>query len=397
MARSPWLEKFRQGSFKGVEFKTERHTLSGGRNKEDHEFPQRATGRSEDVGRKLQGFSLELLVIGDDYFSQRDALIDALESEGPGILVHPYLGRKNVQAGRFTLVETVDEGRLARFTVEFSEAGELVFPEAVEDVAETVAQDADAHIENSKNFFENVFSIANRPAFVVNAAVADIDSTIDFLDNSVKKVTEPAANLTFALRNFKAESAALVSAPGELAERIGETFQTLFDEFEDDPENAVAALGLFSGVGGELEGVVGDTPSRNKQRENQTAIKNIMRDIALATQAKSAVNSTFNSTQEATQIREQIVEDLNEQIEIAEDDSVFQSNKDLQTSLTDALPPPDVSELISFIPAKTLPALVVSYRLFGDIDKETELIQQNEIEHPGFAIGGEELEVSASG
>ena len=88
MARSKWLEKFRQGSFKGIEFKTDSHNFVGGRRIQEHEFPQKEQNRTEDLGRKLRRFTLELLVIGDRYFANRDALVEALESEGPGEPIH---------------------------------------------------------------------------------------------------------------------------------------------------------------------------------------------------------------------------------------------------------------------------------------------------------------------
>ena len=53
MARANWLKKFRQGSFRGVPFKTESHEFKSGRRIQRHEFPQRDQGRTEDLGRAL--------------------------------------------------------------------------------------------------------------------------------------------------------------------------------------------------------------------------------------------------------------------------------------------------------------------------------------------------------
>jgi len=149
-----WRDKFREGSFRGVPFKTEKHELEGGRRKQDREYAKRDLGDSEDLGRKLKKFRLELFVLDVDYFAARDALQDALDAEGPGILVHPYKGTIRVQAGAYTLVETVKEGNKAKFTVEFSEKGPAnQFPAIVEDDILNAIENADTLIDESTSFF----------------------------------------------------------------------------------------------------------------------------------------------------------------------------------------------------------------------------------------------------
>ena len=420
-----WRDKFREGSFRGVEFKTERHELQGGRRKQDREYAKRDLGNSEDLGRKLKSFKLELLVIGDDYFAQRDALEDALNAEGPGILVHPYKGTLKVQAGLYTMSETVNEGRMARFTVEFSEAGPASqIPSLVIDDLASAVENADSMIDDSKSFFEQVLNTVNQAAFVLNAASAAVEFVADTIEDAITSVTEPIANLTFAISNLKADVDDLIKLPGELADRLASIFDDLLSEFENDPDTARRVMGAFRATidsdittspGGDLAPVIGTTPSRQTQQQNQDAIRNIGIELALATQAQAAVDVDFVSTDAALQSRNDIVGGLDDQIFVIADqtltaidpttgevlqisvnnDALFQSIKDLQTSLTRALPRVGTSELITFTPPKTLPAIVIAHSLFEDLEKEDEIIDQNQIEHPGFVPGGDEIEVSA--
>jgi prophage DNA circulation protein len=180
-----WRDGFREGSFRGVDFKTESHSVEGGRRKQDREFAKRDIGNSEDLGKKLKKFRLELLVIGDDYFAQRDALEAALDAEGSGELVHPYRGTIQVQAGAYTLTETKIEGRIARFSCEFTLAGEVRYPDQVEDDLNNALDRAAALKDNSKTFFEIVFSVANQPAFVVKSAEDALSGALDFAENAV--------------------------------------------------------------------------------------------------------------------------------------------------------------------------------------------------------------------
>ena len=396
MARDPWLAKYRTGSFRGVEFKTQAHTVTGGRRKQDREFAKRDEGNSEDLGKKLKTFTLELYVIGSDYFEQRDALEEALDTEGPGELIHPYRGTLQVQAGIYSLTETVAETRMARFSVEFTLAGVVKFPGVVEDDLAATTENADAVIEDSKNFFENTLDTVNEAAFVIQGAADDVAALVDNIEKAITSVTEPVANLTFAISNLKADINDLIKLPGELADRISSVFDDLLAEFEDDPSTSERVLGVFGNtLSDQFIPPVGTTPSRVTQTGNQTAIKNFGTELGLANQAKAAVEVDFVSTDTALQSRNAIVNGLAAQLDAATDDDLFQSIKDLQTSLSRALPRTGTTELITFTPPQTTPAIVIAYNLFENLEKETEIIDQNDVEHPGFVPGGDEIEISA--
>lgn len=395
---SQWKTKLRAGSFRGAAFKIRSHQKEGGRRVQEHEFPQLEQNRSEDLGRKIGRFTLDLYVIADDYFPARNALEAALLKEGPGELIHPYLGRMTVQAGDYVLSETVDEGRIARFTVKFSEAGSGQFPQQLVDSIASVSSGADEFITSSTSSFEDIYSVANAPAFVVQSAADALTKVADFAETAIKKVTQPVANLTFALRNLRTSAEDLVQLPGELSERLKSFFEDLLEEFQNDQETASRISKQFKNLEDEYEDVIGETPSRTKERINQQATIDLTKDLAFASQSKSVSETAFASTQEAVAERDELIDNLDERaMAVADnegDDDLYQTNKDLQAALIKAVPQTGLSELITFTPAQTMPALVIAHTIFGNIDKEQEIIDQNEIEHPGFAPGNEEIEVS---
>ena len=387
-----WRDGYREGSFRDVPFKTQSHELKGGRRKVKREFAKRDQGNSEDLGKKLQDFTLEIFVLGDNYFEERDALIEALETQGPGRLVHPYLGTISVQAGIYAMSETVGEGRMARFTVEFSESGQVIFPEGIiSDIAAVIGR-VD---EESQNVFEQAFDIANQAAQVVQAGADGIDTVVDFMEDAVKKVTGPIANLTFAIRNIKASVDDLIQTPGILAARLSDMFGTLLDELSSDPDTASRILGQFATVDDEFVPVIGDTPSNVKQQGNQDATINIAKELALAGNAQAAIDIAFLSTNAALEKQREIVSGLDIQSDQTTDDELFQAIKDLQTALTRDLPQTGITELIEITPSQTIPALVIAYAEFEDLDKENEIIDENAIDHPGFVPGGDLIKVSA--
>jgi len=392
-----WRDGYRIGSFRGVPFNTKVSQVKGGRRKQKREFAKRDDGNTEDLGRRLKDFKLELYVLGDDYFDQRDALEDAINAEGPGELIHPYRGTLQVQAGDYTLVENEIEGRIARFTVEFSESGIVKFPDQVTDELNKSKENADLVKEAAKTVFETVFSVAAQPAFVVESATAKVNAVLDFADNAVNKVTDPVTNFSFAISNLKASVSDLIKKPGELADRLQAAFDILLDEFENTPETAESIFDNFKTLDDDdaFDPVTGTTPSRLKEQTNQDAVGNLTKELALSNQSQAAVDVDFASTNAAITSRDAIINGLSLQLPLAGDDDLFQAIKDLQTSLTKALPQAGTEELITFTLKQSTPALVLAYDLFLDLNKETEIVDQNEIEHPGFVPAGELITVSA--
>lgn len=392
-----WPDDFIKGSFRGVPFNIERSEVKGGRRKQDREFAKRGEGNSEDLGKRLKSFTMELYVLGDDYFQQRIALEDALEAEGPGELVHPYRGTLQVQAGEYSLVETRLEGRIARFTVNFTKAGELKFPSEVNDAVKNAGDDATSMIDNSKSFFETVFTVLNQPAFVVDSAADTINSVTEFAEDAVAQVTNPVTDFAFAMRNIRTSVNDLIRLPGELAGRLQDAFQLLLDEFSDDPETSQKIFGNMTNVNDQefFGTVAGNTPSRQREQTNRDAAKNLMRQLVLGNRVTAAIEIEYTSSDEAIETRDAIIEELDEELFLIEDDDLFQSVKELQASLSEALPVVGQSELVTFTPKVSLPVLVLAHDVFEDLDKEQEIIDENEIEHPGFAPGGTELRASA--
>lgn len=124
MATPDWKLRLQPASFRGVEFKVDVDSRAGGRRAVMFEFPKRDTPYAEDMGRRAKRFTVTGYVIGSDYVFQRDALIAALEAEGPGLLVHPLLGEDMVQVDPYIVRETRQAGGMAEFEMTFLEAGE---------------------------------------------------------------------------------------------------------------------------------------------------------------------------------------------------------------------------------------------------------------------------------
>ena len=114
----------RPGSFRGVPFRVEDGRRGGGRRQAVFEFPKRDTPYAEDMGRRARRFTVRGYVVGPDYDMWRAALIAAMEREGPGPLVHYFLGEHTVSPDSYEVSETRQRGGYAEFSLQFVESGQ---------------------------------------------------------------------------------------------------------------------------------------------------------------------------------------------------------------------------------------------------------------------------------
>lgn len=164
-----WLDSYRQASFRGVPFFVEGHDADFGRRQVTHEFPQRDTPYTEDMGRRARTYSVEAYLIGDDYPAQRDRLIAATETAGFGELVHPYLGNMQVDCTGLRVSERSNEGRMCRVSLTFVEAGQAKFPTSVADPVRAVVESGTGAVTAVQSGFLSRYAVNGFPSFVAQA------------------------------------------------------------------------------------------------------------------------------------------------------------------------------------------------------------------------------------
>ena len=127
MPYQPWRSAMVPAAFRGVVFKVQNDSQSGGRRGPTHEFPNRNTPWTEDMGRRAQRWAITGYVIGQDCISQRNNLIQALDADGTATLQHPTLGSVQAKCDTYTVTEDKERGGIFTFQMSFSEAGSLSF------------------------------------------------------------------------------------------------------------------------------------------------------------------------------------------------------------------------------------------------------------------------------
>ena len=393
-----WKDRLQEGSFRGVPFFIDTSELSGGRRAVSHEFPDRDTPFAEDVGRKARSFPITGHILGDNYFLLRDRLIAACDQRGPGELIHPYHGSRNVQLTEFSVAESTTEGRIATFSFTFIEAGTFKFPTIGEDRANTLLGFSAESLENAKADFDKKFSVTKLPGFAVEKARSGVRAAADAFDSATSGIATSAddiANLAFSTRNLIAEVSDLIQKPADLANRLLNSL-SLLSTVSFDLNEALKAYETLFGFDSDLDDIPNlGTSTRTQQKINEDALNDLIRRGAIIRSTEDVLGSIFFSVDDALNKRIELSRLIEDQIKDTDDDAFFQSMRDLNAVLVESLPDieTDLPSIIKFTPRITLPSLVIVHDLFDSLDNEQDLIDRNNIRHPGFVPGAKELEV----
>ena len=395
-----YLDELRQASFRGFEFFVSTSQVGGGRRAVQHQYPNRETPYTEDMGRSARSYQLEGHVIGNDYLEAKRRLFEVFEKKGGGELIHPFYGSLMVQVSELNVSESIREGAIAVFTCTFLELGDAKFPKGINDKGSIVADRKAAALADAKADFDDSFSITGLPGFAVDSArflVSKAQSLFDSVTKPLADTAEGIADLAFSTRNLVAEVNDLLQSPGLLSQRLLDSFQLMEDAIGsgNDKTSAYSAFFNFSGD----EPVTGSTPTRLKEKENESAFQNFMRRVACISACQTALSGEYDSIDEAQSTRESItdvIEDQIRQIDVDQTNTdLLQSLSDLNASIVDALPDPDADlpSIKKITPENDQISLLLAYDLNDSLDNEQDIINRNKIRHPAFIDAGEELEV----
>lgn len=425
-----WRDQLRPASFRGVPFKVESSNAGFGRRNVSHEYPLRDTPYAEDLGRKQREFAVEAYILGDDYISQRDELINACETADRGQLIHPYYGTRWVICTQCRVTEATAEGRIAKLSLVFVEAGERKFPAAQGDFASRLGIAGDGLFSSSSGFFSSVFSVADMPQQFVERAINQVNALSDKLGD-IKGIGDRVALYAYTARRLATDAIDLVTNPAELASRIVNAIGMISDLRFDYGR----ILSAYTGIAGGGEGssaipeedvletpdpvgvgeaarelfdfgdpaseafsptplLRGSTVFRQQEQANTEAIIGLVLQCAIVVAANAAAETDYASYEDAISSRQEILDEIDDQL-ASSDDDVYRSLSDARTVLIQAVPPPDkdLPRLMRIDNRQTRPSLVIAYDLYDKLDHEQDIIKRNQVEHPGFIPGGTVLEV----
>jgi prophage DNA circulation protein len=415
---NPWRKQLLPGSYKKVPFLTDSHEFTGGKRIVDHIFPYRDLAFTESLGRRQRVFSLDAYVLGEDYFKARNDLIAALESDGAGTLVHPYLGTKTVEAVDFRVNESKTDGGIVYFQITFHETAARPSADIAVDVIQKAA------IQNQKISRSLVTEFGR---FIAKGlSDLNVNRLADYVDKATDAIYQvrdfiPAgdfglSNLAFGIRNAKTGIRSLLLRPMQMADFVTDSFRLLLGSLTLDGINPLRSAGtdpssdpaafkaaLYESrtkrsalkaavdIDQRLPVYLGDTESKIQMRENRRVLINIVKGNALAALAIVSMQTVYGTFNEALEQREYLISEIEKLLaDPLISDEVYQDFQDLIVLIVQGVPGEFTSEARLSLVEVTVPtpSLTLAYDLYESLQLESDIISRNRVPNPAFIRPG---------
>jgi len=404
-----WKDKYQTGSFRGVPFYLQSHTQDGGRKIVSHEFPERDTPYHEDMGRTARTFRLSCYVIGDDYFTEREDLIAALETKGPGRLVHPYRGIFQVVVDGFSVSESTDEGRMARFDINLKEdLGEEGLTQATRNTASAPVAAREQLYTALQDTLIDELPMEYKIGAILDAATATVSK-------GSAMVAKARAATVGRVSAFQSKVDALITSPLTVvmdAVALGREIKAIVD-WGMDPlakiKPAVEALNralkeAFAITKNTTTAPLTTTPTLpmdiGQEAEGPAVIQTYIGDAAMASAVGVVGLISLNSVEETLLLRDQYFAGL-DAIQARENvsDAIFEAVMEAKSAISSNLNARilNLSQDAEYRIREAVPTLVVSNSVYGEITQEETIISRNGIRHPGFCSPLTPLKVQVYG
>ena len=393
-----WKEQLLGASFRGVPFLFEGAARKGGRRYEIHELPQRDLPEPEDLGQLPQVFTFDAYVLGDDFLEQKAKLTAACMEPGDGrggSLVHPYLGGViHCVCTKFEVRWNNGDGRMARFVLEFTRTTDVVqriqhsSPQgAIEDAGTDAEAAAEASVALTLEV-EGVPEVVREGGMTSLQQLSAKMKSLDVFSGPAAKAAEFARQV----EDLASNAASLIKAPADLAFELRATVVNMAASVRSSVSSLAAYeillnLGTPNLFGG--SSLVDQARDRNAKRVNHLG-----RVVAASGAAQAAVDVSWESHDEAVARRDGLVASIDALLDDA-DAATYTALVQLQATMVEVIPDPDqtLARLETITLARTQPAVVLAFNLYGDPTRAREIARRNKIPHPGLVPGGRPLQV----
>ena len=431
-----WRDKLQPASFGGAAFYVQSHQAQvGGRRLALHEFPGSDTPYVEDLGGASKSYKFRAYVLGTNYMEARDRLIATCNSNYPATLVHPYLGKiKDVRCKNCTVNESSADGGVAWIDLEFVAAPKgaaLTSEFSWADKAQDLQEQAD---DQAAKWYDDLYDLkddlqglsdgARNKVLAVASALRKVNSYIDQVGAMGSTLQRSITELEDQVDALIAQPAALVGTFSALFDGVGGLLETVFGSsgaggdasaeanpipaaaalepllrFNEDTDSASAnnargradASLLNEAPLPEPDELAEELSVSEQEAINNRVVEASVRLLALAQMPRAFASLSYLPPSALSEYHELCSAALEDMLAVADSNSL-PLVRELQDLLLNQLAGlRDGASFRELVPATDMPALVLAYREYGDIDRSDEIVALNGLAHPGFCAGGEVL------
>ncbi|WP_312654837.1 DNA circularization protein [Kluyvera ascorbata] len=420
MATGKW-ETLHEASFRNVPFYLADNEGTSGRRAIPRAYPKKEVGWTEDNGAVLTQQQINGKLIGKDYQKQLEALLTALNTAGPGELVHPWFGIQKVQVGKVSHKLSTEEGGIAYISFEVFEAGERLFPAPKEDTSQTALSAADSVTE----------ALANGDYFAALDGLGEMtDTLLDDLQGLVMNLpTIPSALTDWVDRagRFKDLAGIIIAKPGELVRQFSSLASSVRDIVSDPPWSLRVYDQLRSQWAGEraaqsatkslpanmpvtvsspangVMGIAGSVPTTTitpstAMQTNISDFRQMVIITSVVAQAEAVATMEFSTSDEAIQAGDKLAQQLAEQAVTAVENGqreLWRTLRDLRFAVVNDVRVrgaqlPDIRTLNTTV---TTTAALLAWRETGNTENREAIVSRNRLRDPSFILPSTTIEV----
>jgi prophage DNA circulation protein len=409
-----WRERLRKGSFRDEAFHTDNASGSAGRRVALHEYPQQEVYFAEDLGKKAESERLKVFVIGADYDLARDKLMEALNKPGAGKLVHPYLGTLNIQVQDFDWTISTRQGGYCEFNIQYVRAGKITPHKPIAITSNKLSDAVKTATTKSEDTFAKNFSVSDgTAAFVEESALDKLNSVTDSLrslNGQISGALQPISNVANGIDDFGKQVATLILQPQVLAQNLMSVVASTFGAIADIKAAFKGYDHMIVGFGNVDKPTSNKVLTTNRKQElNNTIALNrlalsastlaaanavIVASSSTSSVTTSTATATFTTSNEASVARDTLLTQIDALIDSDSDDE-YEAWADVQANLVRLIAElePNLATANTTQLSQSVPALVLAYSLYGDANRDAELVSRNAIANPLFMPAGVDLEV----
>ncbi|MGX7957844.1 DNA circularization protein [Klebsiella pneumoniae] len=409
-------EDLRDASFRGAPFFFRDVEGTGGRRAIPHAYPKKEVGWTEDHGAVLTQQQINAILLGSDYIDQMNRLLAALNTAGPGELVHPWFGVQKVQVGRVTHRLSTEEGGIAYVSFEVYEAGEQLFPSGTEDTSATTLSAADKVREALAG--GDYFAALDGVGSMVDTLLEDMEGFV----TSLPTLPDALSEWMDRLNRFKDLAGIVAAAPGEMIRDITglisdmkdlvseppfalRVYDQLRDKWEGDRAAQSATKSLVDNISVNTDTGFASSVTPASTPETTAAMETNIVDFrrlviisTLVAQAEAVATATFETGQDAQNTGDQLAERLGETAAEAVESGLrelWRSLRELRFAVVNdvRIRRIQLPELRRVTPVRTVPVMLLAYRETGDAENRDELVTRNRLRYPSFITPSQTIEI----
>lgn len=376
-------------SFKNVPFLVTGTSTSGGRKTVTHEFVNSDKRNVEDLGLLQKTFNITAVIASPNYIAKRDNLVRALEEGGRGELIHPFFGKVNVVAKPYTVTENLDALGEATFSLVFerselnanpqpSGASQATIDKLADTAQESIASSIGDNFSVSSQFVRNFVAAENK----LGAVADDITNASKFLTQNAQRINSFSATVD----SFRNSIRTLINSPVELGNSVVGLYDSL-RSLSEIPEDINKALNTLFDFGDDEPDIAPLNAERIERKSNNDLIDSSIKTLALVNSYREVVNIDFSTVDDIDNEQDR----LDSLFYVVVDTLDIDSKNDLQeirTEIRDFLDEQRISaKRIIAEETKSIPAQVLAFNFYGDVELTQDIIDLNNISDVSFVEG----------